>query len=143
MNEYPSIINPTALLSAIKNKAAQLSHLNNLLHAQLETLLTQYCRVANFRENILIIEVDSSVWATRLRYIVPELLQKLRREKEFHRLQEIKWYIRPAASEYKKKPTKSIKLSEQSSELIAETAEHISNPMLQTALKKLTTHITK
>lgn len=143
MNEHLSINNPTALLGAIKNKAAQLSHLNSLLHAQLETSLTQCCRVANFRENILIIEINSSAWATRLRYLIPELLQKLRREKEFHRLQEIKWYIRPAESEYKKKPTKSIKLSEGSSKLIAETAEHISNPMLQTALKKLTSHITK
>lgn len=143
MNGYSSINNPTALLSAIKTKAAQLSHLNNLLHAQLEASLAQYCRVANFRENILIIEVDGSVWATRLRYIVPELLQKLRREKEFHRLQEIKWYIRPVENAYKKKSTKSIKMSEENSDLITETAQHIANPHLQSAMKKLANNMRK
>lgn len=134
--------NPTNLLSQIKVKVAQLQQLNELVKAQLDSSLGQHCCVANVRDNILILEVDSSAWATRLRYLVPELLQKLRTHKELNRLQEIQWYIRPADINAQS-VSRPLTLSQDNAELMMEATQHIANPHLQEVMKKLAKHVRK
>src|SRR3990167_1965297 len=64
----------------IVDKIEELKRLNELLSLYLEADLAPHCQVANFRSGCLVIQVDSSVWAMRLRYLFPDLLSRLRYE---------------------------------------------------------------
>lgn len=123
------------LLNQLKAKVAYLQQINELLKLELDPILLPHCCVANLRDNILILEIDSSAWATRLRFLAPTLLQKLRTHKPLHKLQEIQWYIRPKQTV--SKSHKPLALSEDNAEFIEEVATHIENENLKIALRKL------
>ncbi len=88
--------NQSGTLQLIYAKAAQLTTLNKIWRTQIDETLAQHTQVANYREGCLVIEVSSPVWATRLRYGIPDLLQKLRALNEFAGLTRIEWYVKPA-----------------------------------------------
>jgi hypothetical protein len=58
-----------------------------------------HCRVANFEQGILKIAVSSPVWAMRLRYIIPDLLSKMRRDAGIPQLSSIEQYVEPDFSQ--------------------------------------------
>lgn len=67
-------------LQLIQQRATILLKLNRAVMALLPAPLQDKCRVANYRNAILIIEVTNASWLTRLRYEIPTLLSALRRE---------------------------------------------------------------
>lgn len=128
----------TNLLPNLYEKVAKLKHLNKLLHMQLESSLSPHCCVANFKDNCLIIEVESSAWVTRLRYGLPELLKGLRIFPEFKQLKTIEWYIRKVMTAM---PERVVvhrpPLSTENVTLLRDTADCVSNDRLKRALQKL------
>jgi len=85
---------PQAQLQKILQKAEEIAALDTCLSEFLEPELAKHCAVANLRENCLIIVCDSATWATHLRYATPDLLQQLRRKKQFYQLRSIEHYVR-------------------------------------------------
>jgi hypothetical protein len=75
------ITNPTNHLQLLLSHSRLLNELQKDLLTILPNPLPQYCYLANIRDNVLIIHVDSSHIATRLRYIVPELIEKWHQNK--------------------------------------------------------------
>ncbi|MCK9780556.1 MULTISPECIES: DUF721 domain-containing protein [Enterobacterales] len=67
-------------LQLIQQRATILLKLNRAVMALLPVPLRDKCRVANYRNAILIIEVANASWLTRLRYEIPSLLSALRQE---------------------------------------------------------------
>lgn len=67
-------------LQLIQQRATILLKLNRTVMALLPAPLQGKCRVANYRNAILIIEVTNASWMTRLRYEIPSLLSALRKE---------------------------------------------------------------
>ncbi|CRL61025.1 DUF721 domain-containing protein [Proteus penneri] len=67
-------------LQLIQQRATILLKLNRAVMALLPVPLRDKCRVANYRNAILIIEVANASWLTRLRYEAPSLLSALRQE---------------------------------------------------------------
>ncbi|EEG85406.1 MULTISPECIES: DUF721 domain-containing protein [Proteus] len=67
-------------LQLIQQRATILLKLNRAVMALLPVPLRDKCRVANYRNAILIIEVANASWLTRLRYETPSLLSALRQE---------------------------------------------------------------
>lgn len=67
-------------LQLIQQRATILLKLNRAVMALLPVPLRDQCRVANYRNAILIIEVANASWLTRLRYETPSLLSALRQE---------------------------------------------------------------
>lgn len=59
--------------------AARLAQLNTLVQRVIPELARPHCRVANYRQGILIIECSSATWLTRLNYQRTELLSLLRK----------------------------------------------------------------
>ena len=57
--------------------------------------LKTHCCVANFEKGILVFAVESSVWAMRFRYIVSDLLSRLRKEANLPQLSSIECYVEP------------------------------------------------
>lgn len=84
-----------SLLTDVILKAKQIEKFNQIFIKYIDMGVIPHCRVANFRESILLIEVDSGAWVTQLRYHTPELLRLLKMEAMFKSLQQIKFYVNP------------------------------------------------
>jgi len=128
------------VLPNLAQKIAQLQRLNELWQKYIDINLAKHTRVANWRDPTLIIEIDNANWATHVRYSLPELLIKLKAEKELAGLKYINWYIKPTESKNKLKPRKTKALSKENSQLLAEAAEHTPHEKLKDALLALAKH---
>tara|TARA_B110001452_G_scaffold237013_1_gene216618 strand:+ start:910 stop:1368 length:459 start_codon:yes stop_codon:yes gene_type:complete len=64
-------------LAKIQQKAGQLQVINQFLTTQLIPGCEEYCRVANLRQGILVIEVASGVWKTRLLQLSQSILSHM------------------------------------------------------------------
>lgn len=132
-------------LNTIMQKVQIITHLNTLWQNAIDENLINHSRVANLREDCLVIEVDSAAWLMRLRYRLPDLLTKLRQYPELNHLRTIDWYIQPAATNHKtiKKTANKLTFSVAASEILQETAESTEHPKLKMALQKLANTLNK
>ncbi len=79
-----------ATLSLLLRQAQELRSLESLLNARVGDAFAQNCKVAAFREDgTLLLVAKSPVWATRLRYLVPDLITWARGVPEFHSIKSI------------------------------------------------------
>lgn len=67
-------------LAKIQQKAGQLQVINQFLTTQLIPGSEEYCRVANLRQGILVIEVASGVWKTRLMQLSQSILSQMQQQ---------------------------------------------------------------
>ena len=63
----------------LQEKAIILSKLSHVLKEALPSGCEDHCRVANYRQGSLVIEVSGSVWATRINYERIAILSAFRR----------------------------------------------------------------
>ena len=127
------------LLQKLAAKTAKLQHWQNLLEANLEDALKPHCKVADFSAGILTLVIDSSAFATRLRYCQHALLADLKINNEFNMLYKIEWLISPINTPSSLPPTHR-KLSQASAKLLLDTAKTCDNKELKEALFRLATH---
>lgn len=81
-------------LTHIIQKAKQLSQLNLTLQAILDPELQSHCEVANFAEDTLILHVSDGMWATRIRYSIPQLISALKNQPGLEGLKKITCKVR-------------------------------------------------
>lgn len=133
---------PHSMLGFIQKKVDALKKINQLWQTEISTDLAQHSRVANFREDCLVIELSSAVWATRLHYLVPELTKKLLVYPQLRLLKKIEWYIQPDFyPPIKKRELLLPTLTTASSELLMATANAIQNKLLKCSLTRLSRKI--
>jgi hypothetical protein len=126
------------------------AHLGNQLAAQ-ETLLNlvrdflpapvdQHCIKAIPHKDVLVLLAESSAWASRLRYLGQDLLQRLKnRQVHFKRIQ-IKISVIPKPSD-RKKPLKQARLlTMENAKLLRCLAESMHDEELKLALQRLSQH---
>ncbi|WP_431223748.1 DUF721 domain-containing protein [Serratia sp. L9] len=65
-------------LHNVQQRAVALLKLNRAVQGLLPAQLHPWCRVANFRQGILVLETANASWMMRLRYEQPSLLSALR-----------------------------------------------------------------
>lgn len=82
-------------LQYLVTKARQITTTDEALHRILPHELAPHCRTMNITANIIVIAVDSAVWATRLRYLAPELLKTLQQNSQLKHVTEIQCRVRP------------------------------------------------
>ena len=112
----------------------QLTRLQRLLANALPADLAHHCQVQNLRGATLYLQTDSSVWANRLRYLRPALLQQL--QPELGTLHDIQVTVAPvqATPPHSKRRAK---LSDSAAQILLETAESTTDPQLRAAFKRL------
>ena len=59
----------------------------------------QQCRVANVRDQVLTVHINNAAWATRLRFLIPDLLQSLNRLADFTAIDEVRLKTVPAVAD--------------------------------------------
>ena len=127
--------------TVLMNKVNKMTELDTLLRAELPPLLAMHCRLANIRQGQLIIQADSPVWGTKLRFELIPLLSRLRQHPRFAGLSGIDYFVAPFAL-MKKADEAEIKaaalpLSAPIRQLLLDTANTVSNPLLRSVLERI------
>lgn len=94
-NSMAEILRTSSILSQIVTKVEQLAKLNRIVHEKCDPELRKHCRVANYRDGILILTTPSSAAGHLLRFSKGELLTALRSVPEWCHLKSIKIHVRP------------------------------------------------
>ncbi len=82
------------VLNHIFQKLSTLEKLENQITHFLPEELRPFCRIANFENGVLVFAVKNSLWGTKLKFRIPELLQHLR-SAGLPQLASIRYYIEP------------------------------------------------
>ena len=80
-------------LSGLLQHVNYLQTLTPMLMNALPDVIAQHCQLANYRQGRLIISVSNQAIATRLRFILPDLRQQLRKHPAFAGLIGIDFYM--------------------------------------------------
>lgn len=114
----------------------RLQSLNALLRACLDTEAAPHIQVADLSADRLVVHADSAAWATRLRYLAPQLLRCLHKTPQLTNVRHLDIRVIPHGQ-----PTTSVAhpavLSADSASILESAAAGISDPPLRTALKRL------
>ncbi|MGL5336911.1 MAG: DUF721 domain-containing protein, partial [Enterovibrio sp.] len=111
------------------SQAVRLSKLDQSIKMLLSPALANNCRVANYRDNTLIIQVSSASWATRFQYEQQTLASQLR-QGCLPLLNQIKVTINPELAQaqidsFRARPSKNPQpLSEQTADNLLKLAAH-------------------
>jgi hypothetical protein len=127
----------TKTLKTIINRAHYLNELTQKVRHYLAEELAAHCQVANYQAGKLVLIVDSSVWASRLRFSIPQLCKSLQTLALFEQLKTIEYTIKSLYEPIAKPAQKKLNLSMANSTLLTTTAEGISDTKLQQALLRL------
>lgn len=118
-------------------KAQRIRAINEVLQHALPSDLAPHCRTMSLKADTLTIEVDSSAWATRLRYLIPDLKYQLRDFTATADVESVHCRVRPAAQTEPPARKNTPHLSQTSASVIRSAAESISSPALKAALLRL------
>lgn len=137
MESFSSLINRD-----LGKKTRELARLTQILRACLPQNCQQHVSVAGIRDQQLILITDSPVWVSRLRMYTQHMLDMLAQHSQT-RISQIRIKQSPPRMPMKKeKPKKFRRLSDNTSTMIAQTADTIADPELQQALYKLSRNTT-
>lgn len=124
------------MLSRLTSEARQLMLLDNAFKALLPAGIASLCRAVRIHQDELVVFADSGIVAGRLRMIGPGLLPQLAQKGYVAAKIRVKVNVnlpRPAKR-------KSIFISEDALDNMAQAAETISNPIVRHALARLVAH---
>ena len=101
--------------------------------------LQQTCRPVTYHDYCLTLQVDSSIWLSRVRQQQKSLIRHLRRTREFSSLRKIKLEVSPRQVVKNKRMPKHLhqKISHSNKELLLDSAAHLSDPELRLSLERL------
>lgn len=87
-------------LTQICMQAIKIEEISTQVMRYLPQELQAHCQVGSFRSGILVLVTSDPVWATQLRYVVPELRERLRTEAKLYQLMsvQIKVQLSPASA---------------------------------------------
>ena len=75
-----------AKLSQICMHAIKLEELSAIVLPYLPEILRAHCQISSFNSGILVLSTSNPIWATQLRYLLPELRDRLRKEAKFYQI---------------------------------------------------------
>ena len=118
--------------------ANEVEKLNKQFQGLLDASLRGHVRLSNVRIGTLILTVESPVWASKLRYMGPILLQKLQNNPHiFKNINHLEIKVQPARKQTQKQSLSPRHLSKNASRCIQDMANSIDNEELKKALDRL------
>ncbi|VEB38067.1 Zn-ribbon-containing, possible RNA-binding protein-like protein [Legionella sainthelensi] len=128
-------------LAEICQHSFQLEELSHRVKQLLPENLVTECNVGSFNKGCLVLTTTNAVWATQLRYILPELRDRLRKEAGIYQLSSIKITVSTPTFQHEK-PIQHQKnaLSEKAKATIIHESQQCTYEPLQKALLRLADH---
>jgi len=125
-------------LADICQRSVQLEELSSKVLQLLPEPLAGECHVGSFNKGCLILTTSNAAWASQLRYAIPELRDKLRKEAGMYQLSSIKIAVTEPTLQYEKPvQQKSHHLSEKAKATIISESQNCNYEPLQKALLHL------
>ncbi|AWN75348.1 DUF721 domain-containing protein [Legionella anisa] len=125
-------------LADLCQRSVQLEELTNKIKLILPEVLANECQVGSFNKGCLLLTTTDAAWASQLRYAIPELRDKLRKEAGMYQLSSIKVTVVEAKihNEKSRQPQKH-GLSEKAKAIIVSESQSCTYEPLQKALLHL------
>lgn len=117
-----------------------LSQLTRQIHHILGQPLAEHCQVVNLRYDVLVLQTDSPAWATKLRYLLPEILPKIRALTGLDTIRAAQVKVVPPECVSTKKLPQPNKLSVTSGKCLTSAAHSTPHADLRAALLSLASH---
>ena len=133
-----TIVTQNSILRQLFRKAGDHQKLSFQIKGLLEEPLRSHIQLAAVRENKLTLTADSSAWAAKLRYLVPDLHKQIVQSADFANIQTIR--VKVAKSLQMREPLKSRKalpISKLAAEGLERQAESLDDLALRDALLRL------
>ena len=126
-------------LTRLFAQAKLLTQIKTIINQVVDYQIAQQLEVAKIQNKTLTVLCESPVWATRLRYMEPQIIEKLQQYSDTRQVQKLQIKVRPnSTSEIPDtSPKRRATMSQDAADQIREYSEAISDPKLQEALKKL------
>lgn len=124
-------------LKKIFKKSVEIGKVNLLLQEHLPHFLKNHCMVGSFNAGNLVIITHNSSIAYKLRFLIPELIDTLRKKGKLYQLTNIKIKISIHEPLYAEKKKITREISTISKKTIKDNALQIDFPPLRKALLKL------
>jgi hypothetical protein len=135
---YKLLTGEKSQVADLVTTARKLRRLNHFLASVLDQPLTNHCQIARFEGDLLVLNADSPVWASRLRYYIPTLLTQLKQNiPDLQGLKTIKITTTPPLPRPVAAPVKQRQISETAADDIQAMADTIADPDLREALLRL------
>jgi len=139
MQRIQKLLNTQGLLAQLKKQLAQQQTLLEQVRASLPSPLNEQLLSAVLNSRTLTLLVHSPVWASRLRYLAPQLLRQLRQQGLV--IEQIRPRIVPAQGAKRQTQARQpVVLSPHSAESLRQAADALKHGPLQEALRRLSRH---
>lgn len=116
-------------------RSMQLEELSNKVTQLLPDNLATVCSVGSFNKGCLVLTTTDAAWASQIRYAIPELRDKLRKEAGMYQLSSIKVSVIEAMVSYEQPPKESTHaLSEKAKASIISESQNCTYQPLKNAL---------
>lgn len=117
-------------------RARRLTRLERAVLQSLPAELAAHCKVANLKNETLVLATSSPVWAGRLRFVAPDLIKQLKCQFSLE-IRSVELKIQPESVDIQPVKKPPLQMSLRSATLLAQTAEAVGHPPLQEALLRL------
>jgi hypothetical protein len=124
-------------LDILLGQVRLLRRITDTLRKALVEPLASHCIAANIDGETLVVGCDTSAWAAKLRFQIPQLLDRLKAETDLQSLRQIRIRVQPLNKEPSRTTKRRFRLSEHSAALIASIADNTADPELKAALRRL------
>jgi len=128
---------PAPRLARLLRRVAAHRQVEDDFQACLPFELRGHCQLAGYRDGRVLLHVDSSAWATRLRYALPELTEHsaLLRDADSIRVK-----VRPAVSSSPQRSLPRPQLSSSAAQVLLDCSQHLQDRGLAASLQRLARH---
>lgn len=143
MKNITDTCRPKSALAQIMSHSRYLLRVQAWLKQQLPPPLENQVRVANYRDKTLFLHVENGAVASRLKFLVPDLLRQLNQTPSFPPTECIEVRVRHlelGVPDLEKKP---LQYSEKAAEIIESEAKTTAYEPLRSALLRLASHVKK
>jgi len=134
-----ALLDSSSDLSSILTHIETLRQLQKHLCSRLDPPLNQHITIANFHRQTLIVHTDSSAWAAKLRFKIPDILDIVRNNHQLTDIQTVRIKVMPVEQTTDMAPP--AKISRQAAGILRQVADNISDPALRSSLHNLSNNI--
>ena len=131
---------PKGRLAKLLAQTDKLQHVNRVFHAYLPSHLHEHAMITTMSAKAWIVQTDSSAWATRLRYVLPNLQQQLSDHLK-KQIPPLTVRIKPGNTVEAMVEPRRMALTQETAKLLEGTAQDLSDQRLGSALLRLSRHV--
>jgi hypothetical protein len=144
--QFKELLGSNEQLNKLYTHAKDIYALNEKLQKHLAPSLISHCSVANYSEETLTINAETSAWASKLRYGVPDILSYAKNECGLSKLKSVRIKVSPSHKNTAQSnlstmlPVRKASLSKESADFIKSVATSIKDPALHKSILKISKH---